>query len=363
MILFPENGSQTSEMIRQTINEKKIVIPAGKRSRLGSWPLLSNDQIVLISSEKLNRIKSVEPDNLLAIVEAGLTPAQIREALEPKGLYWPVSGLDDRSLGAIMAEGAISLETMARGSILDWILGTTFIEPSGKLIVSGGQTLKNVSGFDLTRFLWKSWGSLGFSVSFILKCLPKPPVSKVLKITRPNAQTAIDTTTEIIKNRIFPQNIHVVYDSGQWSLLVWLVGFNESVEILSQRVSFLARDTTPVVYDQGINFFNEHLKNLTTSQTPVWHWLGSRSSLLKLVGRINSLDKKIISKANLDIGGGQAKLVLTSKEEDLLPPLKKDLMGDLFPVGPSLENEVYTRLKKGLDPDNLFFPSHLFLQN
>jgi FAD/FMN-containing dehydrogenase len=362
-ILFPESGSKASEMIRQTMNEKKFIVPAGRRFRLGCWPTLQNEQVVIISSEKLNQIKSVEPDNLLAVVEAGTTPAQVRDSLEPLGLYWPVSGLDDRSLGAIMAEGAISLENMSRGSILDWILGATFIEPSGKIIVSGGQTLKNVSGFDLTRFLWKSWGSLGFSLSFILKCLPKPAVSKVLKINLPNAQAAIDTTVKIIKNKTFPQTIYVVYDSGQWFLLIWFVGFNESIEILSQKVSFLARDTTPIIYEQGLKFFNDYLKNWASPQTSILHWLGTRQNLLKLIERINGLENNPISKANIDIGGGQVRLALNSEMEKELWPIKQQLMGDLFPLGPNLEGEVYTRLKKGLDPDNLFFPGHLYFQN
>lgn len=363
MNLQPRSPQEAAEIIRSAREAKKALIPAGRMSRLKHWPKIAQAGPDLISTAEMKKIISVEPENLLAIVEAGLTPAELRPVLEGAGLHWPVSGLDKRSLGAIMAEGAVSLETMARGPMTDWILGLSFIEPSGRLITSGGRTLKDVSGYDLTRMQWKAWGSLGLSAVFVLKCLPLPEASKVFELELPNGPAAVEAAERIIKARIFPQSLHLLYEGdnapkasrpgplggGRWSLLVWLSGFQEFVEAQGQAAMAAAGGATSVVHESGLDFWSK--KSWPLEEENAACLLASRASLMELA---RELDPLKITSADIDLGGGLARLCFAAEATEVMKGLNHK---SFWPQAPNLKGEIFLRLKKGLDPDDLFFPS------
>ena len=356
MILYPECPEAARDMIRSAANEKKPVIPAGGGSHISRWAAVEQAKASVISCQKLKRVISVEPENLLAIVEAGMTPAEIRAVLEPANLYWPVSGLDRRSLGAIMAEGAISRESMARGPMIDWILGTTFIEPGGRLIRSGGRTLKNVSGYDLTRFQWEAWGTLGRSTAFILQCMPPPECSQILEMNFSDGQSAAMAAENIIKARIFPQSLVLKYQPSCWSLFIWLSGFAEYVEAQALAAAKEAGAEIYRKHDSAINFWND--RTLWSEKNGSSQWLASRQTLLDLAKDLEAMNTSVlITEADIDVGGSQAVLNIQAETPEFLATLAAKGMR---PRGPALEGEIYRRLKKGLDPDDLFFPSQFF---
>lgn len=354
-IFYPENAPEAVEWVQQTLESGQPLVPAGLMNRLNSWPKAIDGSVKIISSQKLNNMISVEPENLLAVAEAGMTPAQVRQALKPAGIYWPVSGLDGRSLGGIMAEGALGLETMAKGQMTDWILGATFINPLGKEVSSGGRTLKNVSGYDLTRFQWRSWGTLGFSTRFILKCLPVPEASKVVELELSDAGKAVELSEKLILQRISPQCIRLSLKNRQWKALIWLAGFAEMVEAKVKKIKDLAPEAKSLVHDEALDFWNEYLASWPVEGGGQSHYRGARRAVLELPpllaeGRLN----EAVSEADLDVGGGQARFKWNSAQpEDFQWP------ASLRKVAPSGEGEVYGRLKKGLDPGNLFFPESL----
>lgn len=358
MSLCPESPQAAAEMIHSARGDKKAVIPAGRLSRLSRWAKIPEAEDKVISTKELKRIISVEPENLLAIVEAGLTPAEVRQALVPANLYWPVSGQDGRSLGAIMAEGAVSLETMGRGPMIDWVLGVTFIEPSGRIITSGGRTLKNVSGYDLTRFQWKAWGTLGLSAVFVLKCLPLPEASQVVEIEFSGGRPAAEAAEKIIRARLFPQGLHLILKNGRWSLLAWFSGFEEFVEAQICAVSEEAEISEVKIYNDALAFWSKHQENWPLEMEGCGNWLGSRAELLKLADGFNGLGEASILEADIDLGGGQARLCF-SPDDSSSKTAQLNFSG-LKPQAPALEGEVYQRLKRGLDPEDLFFPSSRF---
>lgn len=351
MILQPASEIEAADIIRRARAEGRPLIPAGTLSRLGQRLTAAGDRAKILSAGGLKKIVSVEPENLLAVVEAGLTPAEVRAALEPAGLHWPVSGLDGRSLGAIMAEGGISLEQMARGPMTDWILGATFIEPSGRLIASGGRTLKNVSGYDLTRFLWKARGTLGLSTAFILKCLPRPETSLVFEAEFKNGRAAAEAAERIIRERIFPQNLRLVYQGQTWVLAVWLAGFQEDVLARGR-----AAGLEPASASSAAEAFQRRgLDRWPLAEGPgLIYRLGSRAGLLELAGRLDQFDG--LTAADLDIGGGLARLACGAQEAERAGGLASALR----PLCGPPAGEIYALLKKGLDPDDLFFPSEYF---
>ena len=358
MTMCPQNTAEAAEIIKAARADKKAVVPGGRLTRLSQWPDFEKFSGQMVSAEKMTQVVSVEPENLLAIVGAGLTAAEVAQALAPAGLCWPVSGQDNRTLGAMMAEGAVSLETMAKGPMTDWILGITFVDPYGRQISSGGRTLKNVSGYDLTRILWKSWGSLGFATSFILKCLPKPEMSLVVEIPMPDAKAASAAIQAIIKARIFPQGIHAVrQNDGQWAVLVWLVGFDDYIKTQMETMKGVVKDGQFELHQDGAAFWQNHQAAWPLGGATAGSWLGSRNNMIKLLEGL-SCEAASIDRADIDVGGGLARFNFSSGQ----PSVSSDWPSALQKIGYRAEGEIYSKIKNGLDPDDLFFPASCYPQ-
>ncbi|MDL2259956.1 FAD-binding oxidoreductase, partial [Deltaproteobacteria bacterium OttesenSCG-928-K17] len=324
MTMQPQSPAEAAVMIQEAKAAGRPLWPAGRLGRLSGWKQLDDKREGIISAARLNKVVSVEPENLLAVVEAGLTPAEVRRAIAPAGLCWPVSGHDNRSLGAIMAEGAVSLETMARGPMTDWILGTSFVEPSGRLISSGGRTLKNVSGYDLTRLHWKAWGSLGFVTGFILKCLPLPECSQIVEFQVDDAKAAALAVENIIKARIFPQGLHAVFKEGRWSVLLWLNGFADFVKAQSGLAQKAARADALKIHDDAESFWDAHQAAWPLYAPCGGAWLGSRADLIGLIEVLGSAEAGLDS-ADIDLGGGLARINFQGGSREALPHWPKGL--------------------------------------
>ena len=353
LIKYPQTIDEAAQFLREAAAEKKPVIPAGNLTGLKSNPAVVRDDVLVVSSRDLNRVVSLEPENLLAIVEAGRTPAQLAEALEPTGLYWPVTGQGGRTLGAIMAEGRLGAETMARGSMIDWILGTALISPEGRLVKSGGRTLKNVSGYDFTRLAWRSRGRLGFCASFILKLLPKPETAPVLEVTAKSPAEAADLAKSIIEKRLWPEALRIVYDGRSTVLLVWLAGFSEVAEAKAAEVAELAGSGLIISHRDGFAFWENQALKWSADDPALVSLMGSRRAILELSRLISDDKVSGLLRADLDVGGGRATLALGDEVSvEKIAALVNGLIPDRFnPSGP-----IYERLKQGLDPQGLLFP-------
>ena len=353
LIKYPQTIDEAAQLLRTAHDEKKPVIPAGHLTGLKSNPAVVRDDVLVVSTRDLNRMISLEPENLLTIVEAGQTPAQVEAALKPTGLYWPVTGQGARTLGAIMAEGRLGAETMARGSMIDWILGTALISPEGRLVKSGGRTLKNVSGYDFTRLAWRSRGRLGLCASFILKLLPRPESAPVLEVATAGPAEAADLARAVITQKLWPEALRLVYDRRSTALLVWLTGFAEVTETKAAAVADLFGSGLIISHQDGFAFWEEQARKWPADDPGLVSLMGSRRAILELAELLEDDGLPGVTRADLDVGGGRAVLALNGETSvDHIAAQVDGLIPDRFnPSGP-----VYERLKKGLDPEGLLLP-------
>ncbi|UQZ88677.1 hypothetical protein C4J81_05450 [Deltaproteobacteria bacterium Smac51] len=354
-IQYPQTIEEAGTIVAKAAGDLMSVVPAGHLTRLHDSPAVSRAVAVVLSTRDLTRVVSVEPDNLLAIVEAGLTPDEVDEALKPTGLYWPVTGLGQRTLGAIMAEGALGVETMARGSMLDWVLGSSFITAEGKLVESGGRTLKNVTGYDYTRLAWRSFGRLGLCVRFILKLIPRPAMNPVLEVAVDKPADGAALAREIILSKMGPEALRLDYSPNGAALLVWLAGFPEVVAAKKAKVEEMAGSRTITVHDDGRAFWSERSKKWPASTPAISGFMGSRQAVLDMAGKLGGGTIAGVLKADIDVGGGRAYLEL---EESVSSEGTAKTVG-LTPDRFTATGLVYERLKKGIDPGDLFFPAKL----
>ncbi len=149
------------------------VFPRGAGSGFTGGSLPTKGGIVLCT-ERLDRILEIDEENLIATVEPGVVTEHFQKAVEKVGLFYPPdpASLKFSTLGGNVAECAGGPRCVKYGVTKDFIIGLEVVTPTGDIITTGGPTMKGVVGYDLTKLLCGSEGTLGIITRIVIKLLP-----------------------------------------------------------------------------------------------------------------------------------------------------------------------------------------------
>jgi glycolate oxidase len=204
-VAFPGNAEQISQIMLLANREPFPVIPrgAGSGTSGGALPIKGG---VVLAMERFNRILSIDKDNLLAKVEPGVITAHLQQEVEKVGLFYPPdpASIKISSIGGNVAECAGGLRAVKYGVTRDYVLGLTVVLPIGEIIRTGVETAKGVVGYDLTRLIVGSEGTLAVITSVTLRLVPKPATQKTMMAFFPDITFAIQAVIEIIRSKIIP---------------------------------------------------------------------------------------------------------------------------------------------------------------
>ena len=207
-VIFPENTQQISSILKLANSEKFFVIPRGAGSGMtgGAVPVQGG---VVLSTSRLNRIISIDIDNLIADVQPGVITGHFHAAVEKKGLFYPPdpASSDFSTLGGNVAECAGGPRAVKYGVTRDYVLGLEAVLPTGEIIHTGVRTAKGVVGYDLTRLITGSEGTLAVIAGMTLRLLPLPETVGTLTASFESMEDAAETVSEIIRRGIIPRNI------------------------------------------------------------------------------------------------------------------------------------------------------------
>jgi glycolate oxidase subunit GlcD len=181
LVVEAGNAGQVQALLRLANRHHFPVIPRGLGTGLagGAVPVRGG---VVLSLAKMNRIVAIEPENMVAVVEPGVLNKDFKEAVRACGLYYPPdpASYDTCSLGGNAATNAGGPSCVKYGVTRDYILGLEAVLPSGELLRTGVRTRKGVVGYDLTRLLVGSEGTLGVITGLTLRLIPHPPAVTTL---------------------------------------------------------------------------------------------------------------------------------------------------------------------------------------
>lgn len=138
---------------------------------------------IVVSFERMNRILAIDPDNRMAIVEPGVLNADLQRAAAAHGFFWPPdpTSAEFCTVGGNLACNAGGPRAVKYGASRDNTLGLAAVTGAGSAIRTGSATTKGATGYDLTRFLVGSEGTLAFITEAILKLTPKPAAVRPLR--------------------------------------------------------------------------------------------------------------------------------------------------------------------------------------
>ena len=220
VVIKPEKAKEISEILIHCNKNKIPVTPCGARTGLsgGSHPIHGG---VVLSTERLNKIIKIDTNNLQATVEPGVINQVFKDAVEEKGLFYPPDPASQGScfLGGNLAENAGGPKALKYGVTKDLLLNLQVVLPTGEIIWTGANVLKNSTGYNLTQLLVGSEGTLGVITSIVFKLIPLPQKSITLLIPFKSAEDACKAVSLIFMAGITPCAVEFIErDAIDWTL-------------------------------------------------------------------------------------------------------------------------------------------------
>jgi glycolate oxidase len=205
VVVHPANAEEISRIVRLANAENMPLLPRGAGSGFTGGSLPIRGGIVLVLT-RMNRILEIDTDNLIAVVEPGVVTGRLQTEVERLGLFYPPdpASKDFSTLGGNIAECAGGPRCVKYGVTRDYVLGLEVVTPTGEIIHTGGRTMKNVVGYDLTRLFVGSEGTLGIVTRIILRLLPKPEARKTMLVAFESIDGAARAVSAIIRGKIIP---------------------------------------------------------------------------------------------------------------------------------------------------------------
>lgn len=210
-VVFPSSADQISLILKMANSEGFPVIPRGAGTGFsgGSLPVKGG---AVISFERMKRILEIDAENLIAVVEPGVVTWDLQQAVEKLGLFYPPdpSSLKMSTIGGNIAECAGGPRAIKYGVTRDYVLGLEVVLPTGEIINTGVRTAKGVVGYDLTRLMVGSEGTLGIVTKATLKLLPLPQETRTMLALFNDLKDAARATAAIIKAKVVPSTLEIV---------------------------------------------------------------------------------------------------------------------------------------------------------
>jgi FAD/FMN-containing dehydrogenase len=382
-----EHVSEIMEKIKIAASQKQAIMPIGSNT-FGQYGNLPTTEAQSINSLAIADITEYDPPNQVITVGAGMSLAALQEQLKSNDQWLPLRPPffnASSTIGSLVALAACGPERMAYGAPRDLLLGLRYIDSKGLMVTAGGRVVKNVAGYDMTRLMTGSAGTLGFISEATWRVATIPERCAAITATG-SLKGCISTALEIIQSKLAPIYVTCLADSqtlndkvsGEWNIVIGFEGFSKTVDYQLEKCGAVLK--------------NNKLQSLETDDYPlhagkfgdIFNEISESSYILKadfpldqVAGFITALDDSLtMSKVFLDLGCGRVlgglddlpdsdwtricELINQRDGHGLLMKAPDDFRerNDVFGT-PRPEWKIMHRIKAMLDPKNIFAPGCL----
>jgi glycolate oxidase len=211
VVVWPRTAEEIVAIMALATRERIPVTPraGGVGYTGGAVPLHGG---ILLSVARMNEILEIDVENMVAVAEPGVITADFQRAVEAVGLFYPPdpSSLEESMLGGNIAENAGGPRCVKYGVTGAYVLGMTFVTPTGRVVKAGGRTTKNVVGFDLASVMVGSEGLLGVVTEITFRLLPLPEANRTLSVLFASIRDAARCVSAVMAEGIIPAKLELI---------------------------------------------------------------------------------------------------------------------------------------------------------
>lgn len=211
MVVKPRTADEIGQIMRYCNEHRLPVTPRGGGTGLsgGALPHLGG---VLISMERLNSIIEIDERNLQVTVEPGVITEVLQNAVKEKGLFYPPDPSSRGScfIGGNIAENSGGPKAVKYGVVKDYVLNLEMVLPTGDIIWTGANVLKNSTGYNLTQLVVGSEGTLGIVTKIVLKLLPYPKYDLLMLVPFASLEKGGEAVSAIFRAGFIPSALELV---------------------------------------------------------------------------------------------------------------------------------------------------------
>ncbi len=257
VVVKPRTAEEISAIMK-VCNAKKIpVTPRGGGTGLsgGALPHLGG---LLISTERMNSILDIDEKNCQVTTEPGVITEILQNAVKEKGLFYPPDPSSRGScfIGGNIAENSGGPKAVKYGVVKDYVLNLQIVLPTGEIMWTGANVLKNATGYNLTQLIIGSEGTLAFVTKIVLRLIPLPKYDLLMLVPFRSLQQAAQAVNAIFLAGFTPSALELM-----------------EIDALKITSEFIGTSIVPVTDDIAAHLIIEldgnHLEILTTEMETI----------------------------------------------------------------------------------------------
>lgn len=211
LALRPSTADEISQIMKICNQYKIPVTPRGAGTGLsgGALPHLGG---VFIATDRLNKILEIDERNLQVTTEPGVITEVLQNAVKEKGLFYPPDPSSKGScfIGGNIAENSGGPKAVKYGVVRDYVLNLEIVLPTGEILWTGSNVLKNSTGYNLTQLIVGSEGTLGIVTKIVLKLIPLPKYDLLMLVPFKSLEKASEAVSAIFRAGFTPSALELM---------------------------------------------------------------------------------------------------------------------------------------------------------